>query len=209
MKNILKTREANKVFYLTGAKDVTTWKNQPGVEIVTYTNAAKQLCSLIWYGKQSKPSKHYAWPTEEKREAYVAERIATVAAREADKKAAKLAKKNAVHPYKVGDILTGSWGYDQTNVDTYQITKVKGKAIWMKEIAQEITEHTGPMACYVKPVKDAFIEGKKEIKKIPQCWISKGRYQEGEAVPSFYVRMASYLSLTLWDGKPKYNSWYA
>ena len=35
--------------------------------------------------------------------------------------------KNYQHGYDVGDIFYSSWGYNQTNVDYYQVTKLVGK----------------------------------------------------------------------------------
>ena len=200
------TRKEQKKFYLDKAKNIKTM-NEPGVEIVTFTNWDDKLCSLIWYGKQSKPSKYYAWPDEIKRAEYVNERMATVMAREIDKKVARDKRKKAKHPYKVGDILTGSWGYDQTQVETFQVVDVKNKTIWIQMIHQATVEGSeGVMCCSVVPVKDSFVEGKKPIKKIPQVHIGTNQNPDHEY---WYVRMASYYSLRLWDGKPKYNSWYA
>jgi hypothetical protein len=44
------------------------------------------------------------------------------------------------HVPKVGDVYATSWGYDQTNVEFYQITKVSpsGKTVSAQEIGQEI-----------------------------------------------------------------------
>ena len=209
MRDILKTRESNKVFYLTGGKNIKTVK-EPGVEIVTYTNTAKQLCSLIWYGKQSKPSKHYAWATEEKREKYVQERLLTVLVRETDKKvvaARKKAAKEAGHPYKTGTILYGSWGYDQTNIDYWQITRTTGKTLFLRRIHSEITKSTGWASAKVVALKDEFYEEGgycgKEYKKVPQCWIGS------DGSPQWYVKSPIHGSLWEWDGTPKEKSWYA
>ena len=37
----------------------------------------------------------------------------------------------------VGEILSSSWGYEQTNWDFYQIVKVSNKSIWLREIESE------------------------------------------------------------------------
>tara|TARA_Y100000593_G_scaffold92335_1_gene183590 strand:+ start:6765 stop:7406 length:642 start_codon:yes stop_codon:yes gene_type:complete len=180
---------------------------KPGVEILSFTNWKGTLCTLIWYGKQSRPAKYYGWPTEEKRQKYIQERLLAVELSETNKKVVAARKKAAKHPYKVGDILTGSWGYDQTNVDMYQVVAVKGKAIEIRAICQAMVEgSTGPtgMSCDVVPIKDVFLEGSKTLRKIPQVNIVGADDKE-----CWYVKMASYYSLRLWDGKPKYNSWYA
>jgi hypothetical protein len=37
-------------------------------------------------------------------------------------------------PYKVGDILHHSWGYDQTNCDFYQVVEAKKASVILKKI---------------------------------------------------------------------------
>lgn len=50
--------------------------------------------------------------------------------------------KNTVkHSFKVGDILYSSWGYDQTNIDLYQITELNGASmVTLKPVYLEIKE---------------------------------------------------------------------
>jgi hypothetical protein len=38
------------------------------------------------------------------------------------------------NPYKVGDILVSSWGYDQTNIDYFQVVRTSDKSVWIREI---------------------------------------------------------------------------
>lgn len=201
-----KTREDWKQFHMHDATNVKVI-TQPGVEIITFTNWNNKLCTLIWYGKQTKPSKYYAWATEEKRKDYIEERLLTVMQRELEKKAKAITKqkaRNAGHPYKVGDILQGSWGYGQTNVNFYQVTKATKKAIAIKQVGQAM-DQTGFMCGEVKAVKNAFYDdneyGGGEFKKIPQCWIHKEE-------ANWYVKSPIHGNLHLWDGKACYKSWY-
>lgn len=176
---------------------------KPGVEIVSFTNYQGKLCTLIWYGKQTKPSKYYAWTTEEKREAYIEERLLFIEEKETEKVIKAAIKKEAKHPYKVGDILNGSWGYGQTNVNFYQVVAVKGKAIEIKELQQCVVEDSYEahgMACEVEPIPDNFY-GEKTYKKIPQCWIHKGE-------ANWYVKAPIHGSLRLWNETACYKSWY-
>src|SRR5207245_2848035 len=50
-----------------------------------------------------------------------------------------------VNPLKVGDILSTCWGYDQTNVEFYAVTRVSGRRTWIREIAADY-EQTGFMS---------------------------------------------------------------
>lgn len=50
------------------------------------------------------------------------------------------AKQNFVNPYFVGQILYTSWGYDQTNIEYYQVTAVGKMSITCREITCKVKE---------------------------------------------------------------------
>lgn len=61
------------------------------------------------------------------------------------------------HELKVGDVVRSSWGYDQTNVNHYQITKLIGKrTVEVRELVEH-KESTGDMSWRVAPVWGEFI----------------------------------------------------
>lgn len=63
-----------------------------------------------------------------------------------------------IHGVKVGDIFYSSWGYDQTNIDYFQVIELKGsQMVKIREIAQTTVRTETSMSEYVKPVKDAFL----------------------------------------------------
>ena len=69
---------------------------------------------------------------------------ASVAKYNAERDAAKAAARAKPHGLKVGDVLRSSWGYDQTNIDFYQVTALVGsQSVEFRPIAQESeqTEH--------------------------------------------------------------------
>jgi len=47
---------------------------------------------------------------------------------------ARQMQKTAAHNIKPGSIFSTSWGYDQTNVNYYQVLKVKGKSAYVRAI---------------------------------------------------------------------------
>ena len=89
--------------------------------------------------------------------------------REKRKEEAKVRAAEMSANVKVGDIFVDSWGYDQTNVDFYQVVaKPSAKTVIVREIAcrtEEDSEMSHGMADNVFPVRDAFIgeEMKKRI----------------------------------------------
>lgn len=75
-----------------------------------------------------------------------------------EKAKAKELKSNFINPYKVGDILNTSWGYDQTNVDFYIVTKASNRSIEVVEIGQTlINEDWGAMSAIVNPNPNKII----------------------------------------------------
>lgn len=87
-------------------------------------------CMVIYRGKSAKPWHRYSFPNRSAalkslaNYAAQAERIAQTAATRTKERRAELAKP---HTLAVGDVLESSWGYDQTNIDYYQITQIIGK----------------------------------------------------------------------------------
>lgn len=104
--------------------------------------------------------------------------------------------KEAVKNCQPGQIYVESWGYDQTNIDFYQVVSVKGASALIRAIEQNTTE-TGFMSGKTFPVKDHFKSG----------LIRKRVMNYGDGRPSFSGCAHGWL--TLWDGTPQGCSWYA
>lgn len=97
---------------------------------------------------------------------------------------------------KVGDIFKCSWGYDQTNVDFYQVTKLNKATVTVCQINAHTVE-SGMMCGETSPIPGLFI-GEPMVKRL------KG---EGDNT-CFRVNSFSHAFLT----NPKdwhYTSWYA
>ena len=91
----------------------------------------------------------------------------------------------------VGDIFYSSWGYDQTNVDFYQVTKVGPAMIAIRQIDKLVVRGRGEPQEYVEPKPNVF-DGPVMNKKLKTTY--DGR-------PS--VTLNSYSSAYKWDGKAK------
>ena len=72
------------------------------------------------------------------------------------------AKKQPVNKYgvKVGDMFCDIWGYEQTNVDFYQVVYLKGSTTVVLKPVNKNARMIGDMSYMVSPIKDDFIEGK-------------------------------------------------
>lgn len=109
------------------------------------------------------------------------------------------AEVNASDFYKVGDVIVNTWGYEQTNVDFYQVTEMTAKTIKIKEIYSAMvsgSEYSHGMACNVVPVLNDFKENGREYALRVK---DKGNLSNP----------ASYYYMHKWDGRPEYKSWYA
>jgi hypothetical protein len=92
------------------------------------------------------------------------------------------------HPLKVGDILYSSWGYDQTNIDFYEVLKVTKSMAIIHRIDSRIVRRDIPYD-YVVPV--------------PGKLSSRGKPLRKRVRPDGMVGISSYASASPWDGKPK------
>lgn len=95
-------------------------------------------------GKSVKPAAHYSFRSEEKRADYVKRWLIAqdeYVARKAAAAAEVKAKKAAGHKLEVGSVLRASWGYDQTNIDYYEVVaKVGSRMVEIRELCQESVE---------------------------------------------------------------------
>lgn len=125
----------------------------------------------------------YRFMTSESREEYITkflEKIAASAKAKEERKAKKsAAQKSIVNPFKVGEMFYRSWGYEQTNINFYQVVAVGQKSVKLREVAQHMIREAGFMCEYVEPVKDAFIG--KEFTKIVKVYVNyDGKASEPE-----------------------------
>ena len=181
-------------FYICKGATKVSPKNLP-VEFYIYSKG-DTLCAQCFVGRAQKPTWHYRFKSEEQRTRRIKEQIEAVKAKEAAKAERKAKRGN--HNLKVGDILVSSWGYEQTNIDFYVVTKLIGKSMVEfvpipKTEVEGTTEEHG-MACKVVPVKYYDTTNQPA---------SRGRVNEYNS-----IKIASYSYASRWDGNPIYMSWY-
>ena len=75
----------------------------------------------------------------------------------AEKRPAKKAEPVNKYGVKVGDVFYESWGWEQTNINFWQVVELRGATqIILRAINSEIVEQVGFCSNMVKPVKDSF-----------------------------------------------------
>lgn len=111
---------------------------------------------------------------------------------------------------KVGSLFCMSWGYDQTNVNFFQVTRMSPKGIFVREIAGKPVEGSDGFMCNKMTAQPNVFLAQSQ-------WCGKGygdnnpetfRRFNGGNKPSFSVRGRYFAFLT--DEKEEhYCSWYA
>lgn len=106
--------------------------------------------------------------------------------------------KNNYLGVKVGDIFVFSWGYEQTNINYFQVVALKGtKQVIIREIAYKITETTGYESYKVTACKDQFLS-RSQFVKDNEIGAVKQVKQLGNG--NIYINMDNLGWCSLWDG---------
>lgn len=104
---------------------------------------------------------------------------------------------------EVGSVFYSSWGYEQTNIDFYQVTKKSAKFITLRPIESlraeaEWAQHD------VMPIRDRFKTGFDSF--VP---LEGKRFKMQGYASSPCVSLCDFANAYLWDGKPKHSTSYA
>ncbi len=102
--------------------------------VYLYESTQGRLCAIAYRGRAKKPAFNYRYNSVEKRAENVAEFMKKCVKR-------KTESKTPERLLEVGDVLRASWGYEQTNIDYFMITKLIGKkSVEVVEIGQHIEQ---------------------------------------------------------------------
>lgn len=171
----MRIRHAREWYIPEGAKAIETNAN---IEIHVYKTKRDRLGAIAFIGKAQKPSWNYTFRNEAECARRILASIQGINAHE-KAKAERKAERCKPHALKVGDILTGSWGYDQTNVDYVEVIEVPGpRTVIIREIGCDIERHDGFGSDYVVPVKGSYKgEAKRKVVNNGSIKLSSwGRY---------------------------------
>jgi hypothetical protein len=125
-------------------------------EFVVYSHEVRgKIVAMAFAGRASKPLWHYIFGSAER----LAEKIqSSVKGLEHHKAivAERRKARSAPHGLVGGEIFRTSWGYEQTNVEYYEVVGVSGQMIELREIAQS-REEEGYLFGKTKPMPGMFI----------------------------------------------------
>jgi hypothetical protein len=189
-----------------------------GHKIDLSTNAkgkpVARLHKLLTAGKNKGTYKllsGYYFSDEQRREHWIKEQMNSIKARIADNEARKQTKSEAItgHPFKVGDSLYQSWGYDQTNIDFYEVVEVLPKSVKVRPISQLLVEGSEGFMCEnVKPDIGNYT-GEAELKQV-RAFVSYEGNTKSLKVTGYYISNGRHhLSLYTYGDRGVYQSHYA
>lgn len=111
---------------------------------------------MAFSGKRQKADFHLRFKTEEQATKHVANWMNNLKAHQ-EKVLERREKRKEGHTLKVGDLLQCMWGYEQTNIDYYQVTALLGTTmVEIREVGQSIRE-TEFMQGKTTPLPDVFV----------------------------------------------------
>ena len=162
------------------------------VYLYSQDDARRRPCAVGFSGKRNVPDFAISFTTDAQRERHVRDYFAAHVARMLQKEKEREARRPVEGAWKVGDILVSSWGYDQTNVDFYEITEARGKTVWLRRIAADSVDK-GNMSGTVTPRPGDFL---------PRAEVLRRLAQPG------HVRVDRDRHAHRWEGRPEYFSSY-
>lgn len=170
--------------------------------VYIYTSKQSRPAAIAYIGNQSKSTWHYQFMSEEQRTKKINDLFDNVAYSEGRKAERRAERTSFRHGYQVGDVLYSSWGYDQTNIEFYQVIDTTEKTVTFQEIAQD-TKSEGFMSYECTPVLNKFI-GKPYTRTVrPALSGEKGAVNFAEYEGGMIRRLWAH------DGRPKHSTCYA
>lgn len=174
--------------------------NRPNgrVALKAYVNGSGKAAAFYGFPSAARAE---AWATEfvQKEVASVARKAAAVA----EKQAKRAALKASDH-WMVGDVVYTSWGYDQTNVEWFQITALLPRSVKVREIACNSSDRHGqPGGGYTQPRRGEFV-GPEFLCTLNPDGGFRAAPCRPDGKPEFHRKLVS-----KWDGRAKYTSSYA
>lgn len=168
----------------------------------------EKLCAIMYHGRRKNKTWHYKYSSEERMmEAINAsiDRITSNSQSEVDRRARNSAVNKAMlamDEFEEGDIIVNSWGYEQTNVEFYQVITVLKKKIQVHQIGSNVVPGSEYHdSCKVTPDKDGLLENKE-----PFLLSLRARVYNEETVIDI-CNPKSYYHFKKWGGNPQYKSW--
>ena len=165
-----RTTRFNQREYYKNAETFTKMNvSVPNVEVFV-SKVEDHVSAVFFSGKKTKADWRFRFDTEIEMMKYIDSKIKYIHDRNVYKEEKKIKDKILAETNRkeinVGDLFATSWGYEQTNVDFFQvIEKVSATRVKVQRINLKVNETTSWASDNISPIKDDFI-GEPMIKTI-------------------------------------------
>lgn len=119
-------------------------EHENGSALYTYEHMPGRFAVVSFWGTSGKSLDNSVYRSAEARDKAILAFKGNVEAHVAYRAKLAAERKATANTLKAGDIINTSWGYDQTNVDFYVVTRVSGTRVYLRRIASDY-EATGYM----------------------------------------------------------------
>ncbi len=116
----------------------------------------KRYYLLSFWGRSNKPLINVYYKSDSSRQSKIDELTESARSHKERIQNRREERKQYRHNYKVDDVLVSSWGYEQTNIDFYQVVGVGEKSIKIRKIGKKQVSSRGQQDGVV-PVRNNFI----------------------------------------------------
>ena len=186
-------------------RDYTLHTSRPdlGLEVYTKPFVGDSVLAQGFRGRAGKPAWFYKFRPAAELEVYIAREI-EARQKHVDFKAKAKADRSAPATIAVGDVFRASWGYDQTNIDYYQVTQIISPLTIEIRAIGAVSWETHHMQGESVPALDQFI-GRAMRKRV------RNTGSDGGAAVRINSFCDAYKMETVIDGVPAYasSSWTA
>lgn len=163
--------------------------------VVAYCYESKQGPAYVAYkGRQGKPARCFSFVSEDRRDKHLAGYVEVETSNENFKRS----RREAGHGLAVGEIVYAVWGFEQTNVDFFEVVRVPSvrSAVVRRIESDTVEDKRGSMTGYATPKLGQFVAVAKEETR-RACGFQK-----------LHGGKSSYGDLQKWNGKPHRVTWY-
>jgi hypothetical protein len=167
----------------------------PAAVVVAYCFESKNGPAYVAYkGRQGKPARFFAFVSLDRRDRHLSNYID----QQTEFEALKWTRRQTGHGLIVGDIVFSTWGYEQTNVDFFEVLRVPTdlSAVVRQIESETIEDKPGSMTGKTTAKPGQFVAvAKSETRRACGVHVLNGGKMRGQ--------------LQKWDGTPRRVTWYA
>jgi len=161
------------------------------VNAVVYAQQTPRgIHALAYRGTAAHPDWNYSFKTSDRFEEYTTQWAYSLSEYQNRKAAYRSERVNFKHTLQVGEVVTYSWGYDQTNLEFFEIVARTEKTVTLRPIGGNCIEASGPGGNRFVPMRTKYL---------------------GPALNPKPVRPGNYITMPhgcahKWSGRPCYET---